>query len=128
MSGLKKLNVEKSFKTLINSAPTLAKRTGSVGGIVGNSATILLNLVTKSLYSLNLTVGNKVNHEATPIFTEYDRLTQKFNKLNKEMGEIPDKTKDPVKVVRILGEMEIILRDLSNPETYLRFDIQIKKK
>jgi len=71
---------------------------------------------------------NKVNHEATPIFTEYDRLTQKFNKLNKEMGEIPDKTKDPVKVARILGEMAIILRDLSNPETYLRFDIQMKKK
>ena len=58
MSGLKKLSVEKSFNTSINSAPTLAKRTGSFGGIVGNSATMLLNLVTKSLYSLNFTVGN----------------------------------------------------------------------
>ena len=74
----------------------------------------------------------QANYEPTVKFTEYDRLTKKFSSLNQELQdlnatEIAAKGPvDPVKRVRIMTEMAGVIRDLSNPENILRFNISLQ--
>ena len=74
----------------------------------------------------------QANYEPTVKFTEYDRLTKKFRKLNQELQDLNEKELptnapvDPVKRIRIMTEMAGVIRDLSNPENILRFNISLQ--
>jgi hypothetical protein len=75
----------------------------------------------------------KVNHEPTVKFTEYDRLMKELEQLRQQMdnvtaGETALGKPDPVGRAIVVGKMVKVIRDLSNPSTYLRFDIQMKKE
>jgi hypothetical protein len=58
---------------------------------------------------------------------KFSELQNKYNRLTKEMGAIPDKTKDPVQVARILVEMAGVMRDFADYKELFRPNIKLGK-
>jgi hypothetical protein len=57
----------------------------------------------------------------------FSKLQQKYNRLSKEMDDIPDKTKDPVKYARILIEMVNLIRQFANVKELFRPNLKLGK-
>ena len=58
---------------------------------------------------------------------KFKKLQDDYNRLTEEMGRIPDKTKDPVKVARILGEMANVMRQFANVKELFRPNFKLGK-
>ena len=58
---------------------------------------------------------------------KFKKLQDDYNRLTEEMGRIPDKTKDPVKVARILGEMANVMRQFANVKELFRPNFRLGK-
>ena len=58
---------------------------------------------------------------------KFKKLQDDYNRLTNEMGAIPDKTKDPVKVARILGEMANVIRQFADVKELFRPNLKLGK-
>ena len=58
---------------------------------------------------------------------KFKKLQDDYNRLTNEMGAIPDKTKDPVKVARILGEMANVIRQFADVKELFRPNFKLGK-
>ena len=57
----------------------------------------------------------------------FAKLQQDYNRLSKEMDDIPDKTKDPVKYARLLTEMVNLIRQFANVKELFRPNLKLGK-